>query len=49
MLVPWHAINGRHLATGQWDREAEQKIRRLVEKGLRESSERAFQVYGAPL
>ena len=32
-----------------YSRGAEQKIRRLAEEELRESSERAFQAYGAPL
>ena len=49
MLVPWRALTRRHLATAQWSREAEQKIRRLAEEELQESSERDFQAYGAPL
>ena len=47
MLVPWCALNGRHLATAQWVRGAERKIRRLEEEELREISERAFQAYDA--
>ena len=49
MLVPWHALNGRHLATAQCARGGERKRRRLEEEELWEISERAFQAYGAPL
>ena len=49
MLVPWCALNGSHLATSQCARGAEQKRKRLAEEELQESSERAFQAYGAPL
>ena len=42
MMVPWIALNGSHLATVQCTREAEQKIRQLVEEELWESSERVF-------
>ena len=49
MLVPWYALNGRNLATTQWDRGVEQKIRRLAEEELREILERAFQAYDTPL
>ena len=43
MLVPCCALNGRHFATTQCERRAEQKKRRFAEEELRESSERAFQ------
>ena len=49
MLVPWCDLNGRYLATAQCARGAEKKRRRLAEEELRESSERAFQAYGASL
>ena len=49
MLVSWHALNGRHLATTQCARGADQKRRWLAEEKLRESSERAFQAYVEPL
>ena len=31
MLVPWHALNGKHLATAQYARGAKRKQRRLAE------------------
>ena len=46
MLVPWHALNRRHIGTAQCARGADQKRRRLAEEELRESLERAFQAYG---
>ena len=49
MLVPWQALNVRHLATAQCARGAEQKRRRIAEAELRESLERAFEAYGEPL
>ena len=49
MLDPWRTLNRRHPATAQCDRGAEKKRRRLVEEELRESAERAFEAYGAPL
>ena len=49
MLVPWCALNGRHLATAQWVRGEEQKVRRLAEEALREILERAFQAYDTHL
>ena len=49
MLFPWRALNRRHLATDQWTRGAEQKIRRLAEEELREILERGFQAYGTTL
>ena len=39
----------RHLATDQWTRGVEQKIRRLAEEELREILERGFQAYGTTL
>ena len=49
MLVPWCSLNGRHLATAQWIRGAERKIRRLAEEELREIPERDFQAYDTHL
>ena len=49
ILVPWRSLNGRHLATAQCAKGAEQKRRRLAEEELQESSEWAFQAYGEPL
>ena len=49
MLVPWRALNGRHLANAQCAREVERKRRRLAEEELRERSERAFQAFGEHL
>ena len=43
MLVPWRALNGRHLATAQCAREVERKRRRLAEAETRESLERDFE------
>ena len=49
MLVPYHILNGRHPATAQYVRGAEQKRRRLSEADLMESTEMSFKAYGAPL
>ena len=49
MLVPWRALNRRHLSTAQRVKGAESKRRWLTEEELQESSERAFQAYGKPL
>ena len=49
MLVPQRELNGRHPATDQSARGAEQNRRRLAEGDLRESSERAFEAYREPL
>ena len=49
MMVHWLALNGRHLATAQYNKGAERKCRRLAEEDIRESTERAFQAYGKPL
>ena len=38
-----------HLDTTQCARGAEQKIRRIAEEEFRESLERTYQAYGAPL
>ena len=46
MLVTWKAFNGRHTTTAQCAKGAEQKRRRLVEEGNRESMARALQAYG---
>ena len=37
ILVPWHALNRRHLATAQCAKGAERKRRRLAEEDLQES------------
>ena len=49
MLVPRRALNGRHPSIAQCARGVEQKIQRLVEADMRESSERAFEAYGEPI
>ena len=49
MLVPWRTLNERHPATAQYARGGKRKTRRLAEEELRESTERAFETYGAPL
>ena len=43
ILVPWRALNGRHPATAQCARGAEQNRQRLAEAEMRESSDRAFE------
>ena len=42
MLFPRQVLNGRHPATAQFARGAEQKMRWLAEAETRESSERAL-------
>ena len=42
MLLPWNALNMRHLDTVQCTKGAEMKQRRLVEEDPRESLERDF-------
>ena len=49
MLVPWRALNGRHLAAAQCARGGERKRRWIAEEELQDRPERAFQAYGAPL
>ena len=49
MLVPRRALNRWHPGTAQCNKGAEQKRRRLAEAETRESMERAFEVYGAPI
>ena len=49
MLVPWRALNRRHLATAHCTKGEEMKRRHLEEEELRESSERAFQAYRGQL
>ena len=49
MLVPRRALNGRHPATAQCARGAEQERRRLAEAEMKENLERAFKAYGEPL
>ena len=49
MLVPRRALNKRHHTTTQCKKGAEQKRRQIAEAELRDSTERAFEVYGKPL
>ena len=49
MLVPWKALNRRHVTTTQCDKGAERKRRWLEEEKMQESEENAFQAYGRPL
>ena len=51
MQVPQRALNGRHPGTAQCNKGAEWKRRRLAEAEAeaRESTERSFEVYGAPI
>ena len=49
MQVPQRTLNGRHPETAQCAKEAERKRRQLTETEARENSERAFEVYGAPI
>ena len=49
MLVPWRALNGRHHATMICRKGAEQKIRRMAEAELRDSTEREFKAHGNPI
>ena len=46
MLVPWRALNMRHLATSQCYKGAERKRQRPVEEDLKEITERDFRAYG---
>ena len=48
-MVPWRTLNIRHHATAQCARQADWKSRKLAEEDLRESTERAFEAYDAPL
>ena len=49
MLVPWHALNRRHLSSYQCANGAERNHIRLAEEYMRESFESIFQAYGEPL
>ena len=49
MLVPWNALNRRHISTAQCAKGAERKRRRLAEEELLETSGSAFRAYGVPL
>ena len=49
MMVPWHTLNRKHLATAQCAKGGEKNCIRLAEDNLREISERAFQAYGGQL
>ena len=49
MLVPWRSLNGRHKDTAMCQSSAEKKRRRDTEAEIRESAERAFEVYGGQL
>ena len=48
-MVPWKALNGRHVTTSQCARGGKGEIQRLVEEEVWESVERAFQAYGRTL
>ena len=48
-MVPWRALNGRHVTTAQCAKRMERNIRCMAEEEMRESAERAFQAYGRPL
>ena len=45
MLVLWRSLNGLHKDTAMCRSGAERKRRRLAEVEIRESTERAFEVY----
>ena len=45
MMVPWKALDGRHVTTFQYTKGAEQKRHRLAEKEMWESAEMAYQAY----
>ena len=49
MMVPWKALNRRHVATSQCVKGAEQKRRRMAEEEIRESADRDLPAYGRPL
>ena len=49
MMVPWVALNSRHLVTDQCAKGAERNFRWMLEEDIRESAKRAFQDYGRPL
>ena len=49
MLVSRRALNGRHPGTAHCNKGAERKRQRLEEAEMRESTERAFEAYGAPI
>ena len=42
MLVPWKALNGRHVTTAQCSKGVERKRRWLAAEDMRESAARAF-------
>ena len=48
-MVPRRELNGRHPATAQCLRGAEQNRQRIAEAELREILDRAFEAYGEPL
>ena len=49
MLVPWRALNGRHLATTQCAKGEERNLQRLAEEDMWQIAERASQAYIRPL
>ena len=49
MIVPWRALNRKHLAKAQCAKGVEGKRIQMAEENLRESLERDFQAYMEPL
>ena len=49
MLVPWKALNGRHITNTQCAMGTEKKRCRLEAEEMREITEKAFHGYGMPL
>ena len=49
MLVPWRALNGRHISTAQCAKGVDRKRWRMSEEDMWESEERVFQAYVRPL
>ena len=49
ILVPWWALNRKHLTTAQCDQGVKRKRRRMAKEELRESADRDFQDYSRSL
>ena len=49
ILVPWKALNGRHVTTTQCTKRAERRIWRLAEEEIRDITERDFHAYSRNL
>ena len=49
MLVPWWALNGRHLATNQCTKGRERNLGRMEEEDMWDSAERGLWAYIIPL